>query len=514
MLDKVNGMFAFAIYDPRDESLFCARDHIGIKPFYYTVRDGVFSFASEVKALVRMFGGLESDPEAIADYIYLQYVMGKKTFFKDVFRLLPGESLKITLTGNIITRKYWNLNPCETYEGSFESASEELQAHLKRSINLQLRSDVPLGAHLSGGLDTGSVAGIAAEKISPEKLHTFTAAFEEGGVFDDTQMASISSRHISSEHHQIFPTWKDFEELYPKIIWHLDEPMAAEGVFPQYMVSKLAKENVTVVLGGQGADEIFGGYTRYYVLLLLQALRNGAEKGNEKLGLSWEEIGKSLGQLHNYGPMWKKVNSNTAFEAPETAYWRMIDRSENLKKTLEEDFIKSLGGYNPFDTYMEYVDKFENAELLNRILFFETSCWLPALLHIEDRMSMAVSLESRVPILDPLLIQFAFSLPSAIKMKDGRTKAIMRKAFSGYLAPEISSRRDKLGFPVPTSRWFAGPLSGFMKDILLSRNSLSRGIFKESALRSATDPRGDFDRSAWGILNLEMFHSNNLKPLN
>jgi asparagine synthase (glutamine-hydrolysing) len=129
-------------------------------------------------------------------------------------------------------------------------------------------------------------------------------------------------------------------------------------------------------------------------------------------------------------------------------------------------------------------------------------------------MSMAVSLESRVPILDPLLIQFAFSLPSAIKMKDGRTKAIMRKAFSGYLAPEISSRRDKLGFPVPTSRWFAGPLSGFMKDILLSRNSLSRGIFKESALRSATDPRGDFDRSAWGILNLEMFHSNNLKPLN
>jgi asparagine synthase (glutamine-hydrolysing) len=508
MLDRLNGMFAFAIHDPRNGSLFCARDHAGIKPFYYTWRGEDLFFASEIKALVALGGDFEADPQALSDYIHLQYVLGEKTFFKGVNRLLPGQCLSVRADGRREFRRYFDLEPDESFEGGHEAAAEALRGLLNDAVRLQLRSDVPLGAHLSGGLDTGTLCALASARLAPASLHTFTAGFNEGGIFDDTTHASLTAAKVNSNHHEIFPTASDFAASLGNLAWHMDEPMAAEGLFPQYMVSRLAREHVKVVLGGQGADEILGGYTRYYLLLLDQALRNGVGQGNEKIGIDRDELDRSLGQIHNYGSLLDTMQAGGAFEAPEERYWRMIDRSRLLLPLLTPEFRASLDGYSTRETYGRYLRKYPKAELLNRVLYFETSCLLPALLHVEDRMSMAVSLESRVPFLDPRVMRFAFSLPTRLKLRHGRTKAVLRGAVADLLPEEVSTRRDKLGFPVPLNKWFAGPLAEFVRDRLGSQASRQRGIFIPGALEAVSSGVGGLDRTLWGMLNLEMWHDN------
>jgi asparagine synthase (glutamine-hydrolysing) len=507
MLDRLNGMFAFAIHDPRDGSLLCARDHAGIKPFYFQRRGRDIVFASEIKAMVALGGDFEADHRAVSDYIHLQYVLGEKTFFKGVSRLEPGHFLVLDADGRGEPRRYFSLEPEESFPGGPDEAGEELQALLDDAVRLQLRSDVPLGAHLSGGLDTGTICALAAARLAPNPLHTFTAGFSEGGIFDDTAFAALTAAKVGSVHHEVFPTAADFAALLPGLAWHMDEPMAAEGLFPQYMVSRLARDHVKVVLGGQGADEIFGGYTRYYILLLDQALRNGAGHGDIPLGLGWDELGMSLPQLHNYASLMASMQAGGAFEEPVDRYWRMIDRSRLLAPLVTPEFSVSLEGYSTKEAYRQYMDRFPDAELLNRVLYFETACWLPALLHVEDRMSMAVSLESRVPFLDPRVMRFAFTLPTRCKMSAGRTKSVLRLASRDLLAPEILGRRDKLGFPVPSNTWFAGPLREFVQDRLGSRASRQRGIFRDEALESARNAAG-LDRTMWGLLNLELWHDN------
>ncbi len=510
LLDRTNGMFAFAVFDPRENILFCGRDHAGIKPFYYCTQGDSFFFASEIKGLVQLCGGFEPNPRAISDYIQLQLVMGEENFFKNVYRLAPGESMTVRYDGSIRREKWYRgAEPQAPFEGDFDQAVERFADIFKNAVSIQLRSDVPLGAHLSGGLDTGSICAVAARSQAPGSLATFTAGFKEGGVFDDTQAAATSARYVNAENFVAYPDAKDFADVYPKLAWHLDEPMAAEGVFPQYIVSKLAKTRVKVVLGGQGADEILGGYTRHYLLLLNQAISNGAMKGDVNLGIGLDELGDSLGQIRNYEPLWRKMQAGGMFDDPADVFWRMIDRSGSMGNYLSNEFINSLENYSPYDTFRRYFNRFPEAELLNRALYFETSCLLPALLHIEDRMSMAVSLESRVPICDPELIRFAFSLPTRIKMKNGVTKAVLRKALSNYLSPQIRDRIDKLGFPAPTNRWFAGPLKDFVRDTLLSKQSLQGGVFRPEALRSAVDRRHpDFDRDLWGMLNIALWFRN------
>ncbi|MBI4404330.1 MAG: asparagine synthase (glutamine-hydrolyzing), partial [Deltaproteobacteria bacterium] len=345
MLTRMNGMFAFALYDPRRKHLFCARDPLGIKPFYFVQDDQGFTFASEIKALVALGKQFIAEPKAIADYLALQYVMGEKTFFKNVFRLLPGSYLELDERNSLKKGTYWEIAPDESFSGTFEEAATQLRCHMKNSVQLQLRSDVPLGAHLSGGIDSATISYFAAKKIQPKKLHTFTAGFTEGGIYDDTEYARKSAEFLGTLHHVVYPTEQDFAELFPKLCWHLDEPMAAEGVFPQYIVSRLARNHVTVALGGQGADEILGGYARYYIFLLDQAIRNS----NKNIGLTYDELNQSIGQLEQYQYLRSKLSGNTGSD-PAELYWKLIDRSENVRPLLSEEFNRELEGYSPFDT--------------------------------------------------------------------------------------------------------------------------------------------------------------------
>lgn len=506
-LDQLIGMYAFVFYDPKKSQLFCARDEFGIKPFYYSNEGSNFLFASEIKALLPMMAKRpKAKAQALSDYIHLQYLLDEKTFFEGVFRLLPGESFWINAKGSVQDKKLREFSPTEDFEGDSAKASERVYHLLQASVRRQLVSDVPLGAHLSGGLDTGTLCSLAAKELFPNQLLSFTASFNEGGIFDDSKWTELSAQRLNSRHFQCSATAQDFANIYEHLVWQLDEPMAGQGVFAQYIVSKLAKEQVTVVLGGQGADELFGGYTRYYILLYLEAQKKEAGLSNINLGIGLNELKKASAQLASYAPLLKQVQEHAFTESAEDTYWRMIDRSESFKGDLCPDFLSQQKAYSVRDAVFEKLKIHPEAELLNRILHFESRHWLSALLHVEDRMSMAVSLESRVPILDPELAHFAFSLPTRLKLQGGVSKAIMRESFKNELDPRICKRLDKVGFPVPTARWFAEPLKEWLCDILLSEKSLSRGIFTPEALRRVTQKHSDTDRSVWGMLNLELWH--------
>ncbi|MEW6753628.1 MAG: asparagine synthase (glutamine-hydrolyzing) [Candidatus Latescibacterota bacterium] len=505
VVERLNGMFAFAVYDPRAGSLLCARDPLGIKPLYYRSTAAGLAFASEVKALLALDGAAaEPEPQAIADYVHLQYALGDKTFFRGVRKLLPGCCLEVEVGGEMRLRTYWEPEPTEAFSGSFEEAAARLRALLERAVSWQQRADVPLGAHLSGGIDTASVCALAAAGGS--RLQCFTGAFREGGVFDDSEAAALTARHVGAEHSVVWAHAQDFADAYESLVYHLDEPVAAPGVFAQYAVSRLARQRVTVVLGGQGADEVLGGYTRYYLLLLDQALRQGAGQGSERLGLGWDELGGGLPQLHQYGGLWQTLEAGRPFANGTERYWSLIDRAEGIAEGLCPEFVGSLEGYRPYDAYAEVLGRHAQAELLNRVLYYETTCWLPALLQVEDRMSMACSLESRVPILDRDVVDFAFSLPTAVKMRGAQTKAVLRQACADLLPPAIAQRRDKLGFPVPVNQWFTGPLRSFVADILGSRAAGQRGVFRPEVLQVwQAPPAGAASRLLWGLLNVELW---------
>ncbi|MCP4723486.1 MAG: asparagine synthase (glutamine-hydrolyzing), partial [bacterium] len=450
-VDMLNGMFAFAIWNKNKKHLFIARDHFGIKPLYYKINNGDFIFASEIKAILE-YEGTKAEPDytAIYDYLTFQYVLEDKTFFKGIHKLLPAHYMVIT-EDDVKIEKYWEIKNKYDFAKSEEDFAGELYDLLRDSVRIQLRSDVPLGAHLSGGVDTGAAVCLSSALLD-NKIKTFTAGFEEGGIYDDTHFARITSKYAGTEHFERFPDHNDFLDLFDKLIWHLDEPVAAPGLFPQYEVSKLASQNVKVVLGGQGSDETLGGYTRYFIIYLEQALKESIS-GSNTLHIPLQDIIKNLNQLKNYNPLLSFYFKENLFGEPDSRYFRLINRLENKDELVTKDFLNDVGDYSSFKTFSNIFNRYDDFELLNKILYFEMTAWLPALLQVEDRMSMACSLESRVPFLDKRIVELAFSMPSNIKFKDGATKYILRKALDGKMPKEILWRTDKLGFPVPIKEW-------------------------------------------------------------
>jgi len=504
-VNMLNGMFAFAILDKRKNLLFLARDPFGIKPLYYKFKDGDFLFASEIKAILEYENTkAEPDYKSIYDYLTFQYVLGEKTFFKGIRKLQPGHYIVFS-EDRLNIKKYWDVLESYDFSKNEEEFADELYTLLKDSVRIQLRSDVPLGAHLSGGIDTGAAVCLASN-ISDNTIKTFTAGFEEGGIYDDTYFAKITSQFAGTDHYEIFPDYNDFISIFDKLMWHLDEPVAAPGLFPQYCVSKLASEKVKVVLGGQGSDETIGGYTRYYIIYLEQAIKEAIYKTNS-LHIPLEDLIKNLYQLKKYKPLLSFYFKENLFGEPDERYFRLIDRLEHKDELLTGDFLSEVKGYSSFEEYRKIFNKYD-FELLNKILYYELMAWLPALLQVEDRMSMACSLESRVPFLDKRIAELAFKIPSNIKFKNGITKYILRKSLNGKIPDEILWRTDKLGFPVPLKEWFDSVLRKFINDKLLSEKSLNRGIFKPDKIKGMIEGEKKFDRSLWGMLCIESWFEN------
>jgi asparagine synthase (glutamine-hydrolysing) len=497
------GMFAFALWD--GERLFCARDHFGIKPFYYTTQNNEFYFASESKALLPFLPDIATDRASFVEYITFQYPMGNKTLFKEVYQLEPAHAMLITKDG-IKSWRYWDVHYHIDYDHTPEYFSKQLEELLHESMSLHLRADVPIGAYVSGGVDS-SLIGILATEEQKSAIPFFHGRFLEGKAYDESDYAAHAATLCGTSLHIADITAQDFANNFSRIIYHMDFPVAGPGVFPQYMVSGLASKQVKVVLGGQGGDEIFGGYARYVIAYFEQCMKAAIE-GNYKKGnfvVTAESIIPNLEVLNAYKPLLKKFWSNGLFDSLEKRYFTLIDRGMDLAGEVFMTPAEKEHVYNQF-LQVYNVAQFEKAHsYFDSMTHFDFKCLLPGLLHVEDRVSMAHGLEARVPFLYAPLIEFMATVPADIKFKDGRMKHMLKNTFSKKLPAPILNRKDKMGFPVPLNEWISGELKEFVYDILHTAASRQDNFIDYKAFIKNIDNTGQFSRKVWGFLCYEMW---------
>jgi asparagine synthase (glutamine-hydrolysing) len=503
-LDHLRGMFAFALWDGR--RLLAARDRFGIKPFYYTVVDGVFYFASEIKALLPVLPEIATDPDALAEYITFQYTIGDRSLFKHVHVLLPGHSILVE-NGEVKVRRYWDVHYDVDFDHTPRWFTERMQGLLQESVKVHLRSDVPVGAYVSGGIDSSLIAILASREASSGQVG-FHGKFTEFSGYDESPFAEAASRQAGLDLHQIDITAGDFRDSIEKIIYHLDQPVAGPGSFPQYMVSELAARHVKVVLGGQGGDEIFGGYARYLIAYLEQSL-NAAIDGSYKNGnfvVTPESIIPRLTVLQEYKPLIKQLFSKGLFGPLDERYFRLIDRATDMEDEVDWSMVDRSAVFERFQLIFNSERNVRKEAYFDSMTHFDFKCLLPALLQVEDRMSMAHGLESRVPLLDHSVVEFAATIPADIKFKGGQMKHFIKSTFGSDLPQELMQRRDKMGFPVPLKEWFSGELRDFALDVFHTQRSRSRPCFNTDAILSNFDKAERFSRKAWGLLSLELWH--------
>ena len=507
------GMFAFAIWD--GDQLFCARDHFGIKPLYYTKQNDCFIFASESKALLPFLSSIQTERQAFAEYITFQYPMGSQTLFQNVYQLEPAHAMLVSSRGQKIWR-YWDVHYQIDYDHTPAYFANRLEEIINESMKLHLRADVDIGAYVSGGIDS-SLIGILASHEKNQKLPFFHGRFLEDKAYDESEYAEYAAKQGDNPLHILDITAQDFANNFNQIIYHLDFPVAGPGVFPQYMVSKMAARHVKVVLGGQGGDEIFGGYARYVIAYFEQCIKAAIE-GNYKKGnfvVTAESIIPNLEVLNAYKPMLKRFWSQGLFEPLEKRYFSLIDRGSDL----DGEVILSLSERE--HVYMQFLDvfnaaKFEHAEsYFDSMTHFDFKCLLPSLLHVEDRVSMAHGLEARVPFLYHPLIEFVATIPANIKFADGRMKHLLKQTFANKIPSQIMNRKDKMGFPVPLNEWMQGDLREFVCDILHSGLARKNNYIDYEKIINNFDKTGQFSRKVWGFLCFEVwqqqFHDQSLK---
>ena len=509
-LDRLLGMFAFAIFDKRTQTIFCARDRLGIKPFYYAATCDVLVFASEAKAILAT--GLiqpKTDSRALSDYLSLQFGIGEKTLFKGISKLQPGHFLIARLASGkleVSIRQYWDIQYDIDREHEESWFVDHLAGLIEDSVRLHLRSDVPLGAHLSGGLDSSAVVCVAASLLKGEKLKTFTGAFHEGPEFDETPYAKQVAAFANTDYYETYIDGSSLAEVLPKLIYFMDEPVAGPGLIPQYFVAKQASDHVKVVLGGQGGDELFIGYARYLMLYLERCLSGAIFEPYQTPAhaVTLTSIIQNLPLLKGYTPMLQDLWRSGLFKSPDQRYFTLLNRGDSLSHVISPDVYDTR--YSTFESFAEVFNRPGETSLINQMTYFDLKESLPALLHVEDRTSMAVSLESRVPLLDHRIVEFMARIPPNIKFAAGRAKHLLKEAAKHNVPEVILQRTDKMGFPTPMAQWTKGVANDFVKDILLSRQAKERGLFKTDDLEKSIKNENVFGRSVWGLLCLELWH--------
>jgi asparagine synthase (glutamine-hydrolysing) len=504
-LERLRGMFSFALWDEDRQTLLCARDRFGIKPLYYTVVDGALYFASEAKALLPFLPRIETDLEAFKDYLSFQLCLGGKTLFAGVSELPPGHLLRVR-NGHVEVRRYWEVYYQPDFDHTERYFDTRVRDLIDESIALHLRADVPLGAYVSGGFDSSIVAALASARHD-EPLIGFNGRFAEEG-YDESRYARELATWCGFELQQTQITRDDFVERLEDVIYHLDYPVAGPGSFPQFMVSELAARSRKVVLGGQGGDEIFGGYVRYLIAYFEQCIR-GAIDGTMHSGnfiVTYESIIPNLVALQGYKPLLQEFWRDGLFDDLDSRYFRLINRAHDLGGEVNWDV---LGDYSPFESFRSifHGDNVGKESYFDSMTHFDFKTLLPALLQVEDRMSMAHGLESRVPFLDHPVVELAATMPSDVKFKHGTMKHALKQALGSVLPPTIRARTDKMGFPVPLHDWLQapGPVREFVFDVLSSERARSRQLIDNRKVLAQIDTEPRFGRKIWGLLSLELW---------
>jgi asparagine synthase (glutamine-hydrolysing) len=505
-LDHLRGMFAFSLWDIKRKRLFCARDRFGIKPFYYVVVEGIFYFASEAKALLPFLPSIDTNDSALSEYLTFQYTIGEKTLFEGIKQLLPGHALAVE-NGQVRTWRYWDVNYHIDHGHSSSYFENRLRELLEESIDLHVRSDVKLGSYVSGGIDSSLIYRMA-QAIDLNSPLGFHGRFTDYPGYDESTYAQIAAKNAGGQLHCIDISVEDFRSSIEKVIYHLDTPVAGPGAFAQYMVSQCASKHVKVVLGGSGGDEIFGGYARYMVAYFEQCIK-AAIDGNYNNGnylVTLESIIPNLGLLREYKPLMKEFWRKGLFDSMDKRYFRLINRSNDMEDEIDWTALDSPQVFKDFSVIFNNPLNVQKEAYFDKMTHFDFKCLLPALLHVEDRMSMAHSLESRVPFLDHPLVEFAATVPADMKFKGGNMKHLLKQVFAQKLPNEIISRRDKMGFPVPLKEWFEHDLKDFAMDTFSTMAAKHRPYINSKALLGNLGQEARFSRKTWGLLSMELWY--------
>lgn len=503
VLERLRGMFALAIWDRPNRRLLVARDRLGIKPVYWTRAAGRFICGSEIKALFA-FPGVRREVRlpAVVEHLTLRYTAAPGTLFEGIEKLPPGHVLTVDATG-VRTRRYWDVDWEPKHVLTEEQALPELERRLTESVRLRLMSEVPLGALLSGGVDSSLVVSVMSELLD-RPVQTFSVGFDAPGPYSELPFARMVAEHCRTEHREIVVGAADVERELPRLVWHQDEPVSEPAAIPTFLVSQLARETVTVVLTGEGGDELFAGYPKYAADPIARRLA------------AWPAPLRDLVLDHLVDRLpfgFRKlqvVGRSARFrdEAERLAAWFAgfagAERARLLAPALRaHDQVGRAA-------FARVLAESRARRPLDRMLDADLKLWLPDdLLMKMDKMSMAASIEARVPLLDHPLVEWAARLPASLKVRGLGGKHLLKQLARRRLPAAIVDR-PKVGFTVPLSPWFRGPLRPLVADTLLSSASLGRGYFRPEVVRAAVDDhlagRRDRARELWTLLTLELWH--------
>ena len=509
-VNDLRGMFAFAIWDQKKKDLFIARDRLGVKPLYYVLTpDGSLYFASEIKSLFAA-GALRPslNYSAVPDYLANHATSGEDTLFAGVKRLLPGHIL-LWRDGSLKISQYWDLQ----FSGesgtprSDDDYVEEWLEMFRTSVRLRLMADVPLGMFLSGGIDSSAIAAMMSGMVD-EPIKTFSVAFDDREA-NELAYARLVANKFNTDHHEVVVSPEDFFAALPKLVWHEDEPLAHPASVPLYFVSRLAAKHVKVVLTGEGSDEMLAGYYRYRKTVLnLSFGKRYHRLTNENLR---RLVSQTIWNLPGGSKLGRKL-TRTFLCLPATLESLYFDNFGVFSKDKQQDLLtrnarERIGTLDPYAGIRALLEQSDAETLLNQLLYADTKTYLHELLMKQDQMSMAASIESRVPFLDHKLVELTARLPERMKLRGMTTKYILRKSMKGILPQEILTRR-KMGFPVPLSSWFRGRFKPIIDEYVLGERTLSRNLFEPRVLRRLVaehDAGVNHSERLWMLVNFEIW---------
>lgn len=506
------GMFAMAIWDVSRQRLLLVRDRLGQKPLYYALADGWFVFGSEIKTLLAHPSiPRRLNEEAVPYYLAYGYPPEAETLFEGIFSLPPGYMLQLDLQAQHIEPvlfPYWHppyptSNPDPRTE---ENIAADLLAHLRWSVRMQMIADVPVGAFLSGGLDSAAVVALMAQETS-HQIKTFSIGFKDIPSFDETRFARMVQAHFVTEHHE-FMVEPNVIEMLDDLVWYYDQPFGDSSAIPTYLVSRLARDYVTVVLTGDGGDELFAGYERFRAARLATTYSLVPEAAHRAIGGVLERLPESTG--------YSDVVRNTS-RFVRAARLPLAEQYLSWVRYTSADWIMALMGHSHEEKIREHYGSLfmappqeeQKLDVVSQLLDVNIRTYLSGDLLVKvDRMSMASSLEARSPFLDHQLLQFAANIPSSLKLKRGSSKYILKRALRGILPDRIIERR-KHGFGVPVGTWFREQLAGYARDVLLNKQSMHRNIFShpavEAMLQVHQSGKADLGNALWSLLTFELW---------
>ena len=509
---QLRGMFAFAIWDRRTRELFIARDRLGVKPLYYVhTDDGALYFASEIKALLAAEAVSPAlNLQAFPDYLANHAPSGEETLFRGVRRLPPGHSLRWR-NGAVTIQRYWDLDyaPGAIDHRPDAELIAEYGERFREAVRLRLMADVPLGMFLSGGIDSAAITA-AMSTLVDEPIRTFSVAFAEREA-NELAYARMVAERYRTDHHEVVVSPGEFFAALPSLVWHEDEPLAHPSSVALNFVSRLAAEHVKVVLTGEGSDETLAGYGRYRTTMYNMAL---SERYQRLAGSGVRQAVRSAVERLPRGTRLRNRLMRTGLYLPADLDTLYFDNFAVFGRARQASLLApalrdQLAGIDPYAAAHAAHEGATGASPLNRLLYADIRTYLHELLMKQDQMSMAASIESRVPFLDHPLVEFTARLPDRLKLRGTTTKYILRQAMKDALPPAILSRR-KMGFPVPVGAWFRGPFRGLIGELVLGERAAARGLFAPDALARLVGEHdaGEADHSErlWALVNLELWH--------